>query len=299
MTGSTHSSFARYLNEVGMSKGRRFTSLESYEKALMDGFGKGSREFYQPWIRPQDFTNSSGIRSAIRGLKTFRQHNTMSGIETEFYYLAEFNDAVIDIREQFPLLPLTLTQNIARILNIAHPTLRRNISGKDTPAIPAIMTTDFVLTFRNLDGSIKYRAYSVKPDEIISKRDAEKQEIERLFWEGINVQFLVYIGSKTNKVKSNNINWFTAPFRMHGLPNHNIDPSVLRMLPPGQHVLTHIVKKLDSSPYIRPGNALNILKLMLATKKIEIDLTLDIVNNGYIIVLRNSAYEMGLNYENN
>lgn len=79
-----------------MSRGRRFTSLESYEKALKDGVGIGSGENYQPWIRPQDFKQSTGIRSAIRGLKTFRQHNTLSSIESEFYYLAEFNDAVID-----------------------------------------------------------------------------------------------------------------------------------------------------------------------------------------------------------
>jgi len=282
-----------------MSRGRRFTSLESYEKALKGGVGIGSGENYQPWIRPQDFTKSSGIRSAIRGLKTFRQHNTLSGIESEFYYLAEFNDAVIDIREQFPLLPITLTQNIARILNVPHPALHRNVKSADNPPTPAIMTTDFVLTFRNSDGSIKYRAYSVKPDEIISRRDAEKQEIERLFWEGINVQFQVYTGSKINKIKSNNINWFTAPFRMHGLPDLNIDSSILRRFPPGQYIFPDIVKKLTSSMHIYPDSTLYVLKFMLATKSIEVDLTTDIVNCGYITVLRNSAYEAGLTNENN
>lgn len=80
-----------------MSRGRRFIFLESYEKALKDGVGVGvgvgvgSGEFYQPWIRLQDFTGSRGNRSAIRGLKTFRQHSTLSGLENEFFYLAEFN----------------------------------------------------------------------------------------------------------------------------------------------------------------------------------------------------------------
>ncbi|ECS8648108.1 TPA: TnsA endonuclease N-terminal domain-containing protein [Salmonella enterica] len=282
-----------------MSRGRRFTSLESYEKALKDGVGIGSGENYQPWIRPQDFKQSTGIRSAIRGLKTFRQHNTLSSIESEFYYLAEFNDAVIDIREQFPLLPITLTQNISRILNVPHPTLRRNVKSTDIAATPAVMTTDFVLTFRNPNGSIKYRAYSIKPDEIISKRDAEKQEIERLFWEGINIQFQVYTGSKINKIKSENINWFTAPFRMNGLPDLNIDSSILRRLPPGQYMISDIVKKMSLFLRIPPERSLFILKFMLATKSIEVDLTSDIVNCGYISVLRNIAYEVGLTNENN
>ncbi|MCQ4445685.1 TnsA endonuclease N-terminal domain-containing protein [Enterobacter cloacae] len=282
-----------------MTRGRRFTSFESYEKALRDGIGLGTGENYQPWIRPQDFTNSTGIRSAIRGLKTFRQHNTLSGIESEFYYLAEFNDSVIDIREQFPLLPVTLTQNIAHILNVPHPALRRKVCDTDKPAVPAVMTTDFVLTLRNQDGTIKYKSYSVKPDEIISKRDAEKQEIERLFWEGINVRFQIYTGSEVTRIKSGNISWFTAPFRMNGLPDYHLDASLLRAFPPGQYVLLHMVKQIASSLRISTDDAFIALKFMLATKSIEVDLTSDIVSNGCIVVLRNSACDMGLANENN
>ncbi|WP_439412229.1 TnsA endonuclease N-terminal domain-containing protein [Enterobacter ludwigii] len=277
-----------------MSKGRRFTTLESYEKALRDGAGIGSGEFYQPWIRPQDFTNSRGVRSAIRGLKTFRQHNTLSGLESEFYYLAEFNDSVIDIREQFPLLPLTLTQNIARILNVLHPAVRRKTGETDKPPLPAVMTTDFVLTFRNSDGSLRYQAYSVKPDDFISRRNAEKQEIERLFWEGINVRFLIYTGSEDNAIKSRNIRWFTAPFRMNGLPNYHVDPSLLHIFPPGEYVLSQMVKRIAYFLHIGLDDALKVLKFILATKGLEADLTWDIVSNGSIIILRNSACEMGL-----
>lgn len=282
-----------------MSRGRRFTSFESYEKALRDGTGVGSGEYYKPWIRPQDFTRSKGIRSAIRGLKTFRQHSTLSGIESEFYYLAEFNDAVIDIREQFPLLPVTLTQNIARILNISHPTLRRKACDTDEPVIPAVMTTDFVLTFREPDGTLRYQSYSVKPDVVISRRDAEKQEIERLFWEGINVRFQLYTGSQVTRIKSNNINWFTAPFRMNGLPEYQPDPSLLKAFPPGQYALPWMVKHIASSLQISTDDAFVMLKFMLATKSIEVDLTSDIVSSGCVVVLHKSATGMELAHENN
>lgn len=82
------------------------------------------------------------------------------------------------------------------------------------------MTTDFVLTFQNPDGSVWYQAYSIKSDEVITKRNAEKQEIERLYWEGINVRFQVYTGSDATRTKSTNISWVTSPFRMRGLPDY-------------------------------------------------------------------------------
>ncbi|STP68536.1 Tn7-like transposase TnsA [Escherichia coli] len=59
--------------------------------------------------------NPVGNRSIVFGLKTFRNHHLLSSVESNFFYLAEFNDSVIDIREQFPLFPLRLTQQIAII----------------------------------------------------------------------------------------------------------------------------------------------------------------------------------------
>lgn len=271
-----------------MSRGRRFASFESYEKALREGVGTGCGEFYKPWIRPQDFTKSRGIRSAIRGLKTFRQHNTLSSVESEFYYLAEFNDSVIDIREQFPLLPITLTQNIARIINVNHPSIRRRPGETDRPPLPAVMTTDFLLTFMTVDGTFKYQAYSIKPNELISRRDAEKQEIERLFWEGINVRFQIYTGSKINTIKSSNIRWFTAPFRMNGLPEFNVNPALLEIIQPGQHLLTHLVNIISSFLHTSTEDSLTVLKFLLATKSIEADLTSDIAGDGTITILRSN-----------
>lgn len=273
-----------------MGRGRRFTSHEAYEKALREGIGVGSAEFYQPWLRPQDFTRSKGIRSAIKGLKTSRQHNMLSGIETDFFYLAEFNDAVIDIREQFPLLPLALTKNIARILNVSHPALRRKSGDTESPTIAAVMTTDFVLTLRNPDGSIKYQAYSVKPDEKISKRNAEKQEIERLFWEGINVRFQVYTGNETTRIKSKNICWITSPFRNNGLPDIELDYGLQGLFPPGKYALNHMVRKIALAANIEDDAALETLKFMIATKCIVVDLTYNIASTQVVSVLSSTLF---------
>lgn len=91
-----------------MGRGRRFTSYQDYELALSKGVGIGYGENYQPWFRAQD-VQSNGNRSVIFGLKTRRKHHFLSSIESDFFYLAEFNDSVVDLREQFPLFPLRFT----------------------------------------------------------------------------------------------------------------------------------------------------------------------------------------------
>ena len=91
------------------------------------------------------------------GLKTGRIHHTLSSIETDFFYLAEYSDSVTDIREQFPLLPINLSIKIAEVLGIEHPT---NPKTKK----PVIVTTDFLLT-RLIGKQVVYEAISVKPED--------------------------------------------------------------------------------------------------------------------------------------
>lgn len=61
----------------------------------------------------------------------------MSDLEPNYFCLTEYSDLVVDVREQFPLLPLEETIVIAEELGIKHPT---------DPKIgePIVMTTDFL-----------------------------------------------------------------------------------------------------------------------------------------------------------
>jgi len=57
-------------------------------------------------------------------------------LERNYFYLTEYSDVVVDIREQFPLLPLEETIVIAEELGLKHPT---NPKTQE----PIVMTTDF------------------------------------------------------------------------------------------------------------------------------------------------------------
>ncbi|MEZ9440783.1 TnsA endonuclease N-terminal domain-containing protein [Vibrio atlanticus] len=124
-----------------MAGRRKLEKLADFKRALKQSYGLGEGANYTPWIRVQD-VKSHGHSGKIEGIKSGRTHHTLSEQESCFFYLAEFSDSVIDIREQFPLLPLSLSLKIAQSLGIEHPKHPKHPITKD----PVIMTTDFLLT---------------------------------------------------------------------------------------------------------------------------------------------------------
>ncbi|EPL6275079.1 TnsA endonuclease N-terminal domain-containing protein [Proteus mirabilis] len=192
-----------------MGRGRKLESLLDFERALKSKYGIGQGADYKPWLRIQD-VKSKGIRSIIYGRKSQRDHHMMSSIESELFYLSEFSDSVVDIREQFPLFPLNLTQKIAKNLGVEHP--KHPITKE-----PIIMTTDQLLTIYSPQGTI-YHAISVKPeDDFDDLRVLEKIDIERVCWELLGVKFSYFTGNELTRVQSGNLHWVTAPFRENPL----------------------------------------------------------------------------------
>lgn len=93
-----------------MAKRKRILDIN---ESLREGRGTGSGAQYKPWIKIQDVP-SLGRATRIRGKKTGRQHEFLSDLETNYFYILEFSDEVVDIREQYPLLSLEDTILIAK-----------------------------------------------------------------------------------------------------------------------------------------------------------------------------------------
>lgn len=270
-----------------MSRGRKFNSYQNYEQALSQGVGLGQLQEYQPWIRVQDVP-SYGNRFVIFGLKTMRKHHFMSSIESDFFYQAEFNESVTDIREQFPLLPLTLTERIANHIGVKHPTIK----GIKDPAPLHVMTTDFLLTMKNANGDIKYKAFAVKPDGIPSLRVAEKLEIEHQFWALHDIEFKIYTGSELNKNVSKNIAWATSAIRMDASPyEHLPSHEVVSILQPGDYSVDELCSFLALTFHLECCEILTIIQVAIAKKFIQVDLTNPILEVGVLRVLSNPHYQ--------
>ena len=260
-----------------MSRGRKLEFFKDYQRALKNKYGIGQGSDYKPWFEIKD-VKGHGTRSIIFGRKSQRSHHMMSSIESELFYLAEFSDNVVDIREQFPILPLNYTQKVASILGVKHPTHPKTKE-------PIIMTTDQLLTIDSIQG-ISYHAISVKPEsESDKQRVLEKIDIERVCWELLGVKFSYFTGNELTKIQSRNLDWATAPFRDNPTRfSHEQISSALTVIKVGQFFFDDLCNKLISLNIASHDEAQLLIRYLIADKFIDVDLSSNIPEIGVIDV---------------
>ncbi len=165
-------------------RGRKFASKQDIERHIANGFGSGAGVGYVPWLRVQDVP-SMGRSHKIPGVKIERLHHLLSDLERAYLLVCEFSENVVDIREQYPLLPAESTQAIAKAIGVRYPRYK-------STALPLVMTTDFLLTVRQPNGDFKSVARTIKyQQDLNSLRTLEKLEIERRFWMSQGVDWAI------------------------------------------------------------------------------------------------------------
>jgi len=82
-------------------------------------------------------------------------HEFLSDLERNYFYYLDFSDNVVDIREQFPILPIEETILIAEELGVEHP---KNPKTKEFEAI----TTDFLITTKDFQSGTTLIARTLK-----------------------------------------------------------------------------------------------------------------------------------------
>lgn len=254
---------------------RKLETFDDFNRALKNKYGIGEGISYKPWLRVQD-VKSKGVRSQILGLKTGRVHHTLSSLETDFFYLAEYSESVSDIREQFPLLPINLSIKIAEALGIEHPTHPKTKE-------PIIITTDFLLT-RLIGEQIIYEAISVKPeDESDEQRVLEKLEIERVWWELLGIKFFCYVGNELTQTQSRNINWATHPLRSEtGVFTEYEMDFAASFLTLGNHFIRDICDQFVNEIGMKHEMALTMLRSLIGSKRVTVDLSSSLENADFI-----------------
>lgn len=175
-------------------------SLNDIERWHLQGRGVGEGYEYRPWIKVREVP-SLGRARRLKGLKTGRIHHLLSDLEYKHFLLLEFNDQVIDIREQYPLFPLDQLIGIANALAISYP----NYVGTSTPYV---LTTDLLATYSAEDGSKKLHARSIKyAADLDDKTTLEKLELERVYWETKNATWDIGTEYSINHIFFRNLNW--------------------------------------------------------------------------------------------
>ncbi|WP_189438629.1 TnsA endonuclease N-terminal domain-containing protein [Pseudovibrio japonicus] len=169
----------------------------------------------------------------------------------------------MDIREQFPLLPLDQTLRIASCLDLKHPLV---VSTKH----PNVMTTDFLLTCQR-DGQLSYEAVCVKPaEELTNQRTAEKIDIERVFWELLGVRFRIFVLTKRLKMQAANIKWATWPLRHGHYDNEFLDRAV-QLVELGPQLRTNLCSRFVDHLDVQLDDAINVMRALIGSKRVHLD----------------------------
>ncbi|GGA49932.1 MULTISPECIES: TnsA endonuclease C-terminal domain-containing protein [Bacillaceae] len=261
-----------------MAKRKRSNSTETkIEKWIKEGRGQGEGAGYKPWLEIQDVA-SNGYATRNLGWKTLRKHHFLSDFELHYFYTLEWSSYVLDIREQYPLLPLKRTVEIAERIGVEHP--REN--GSTGPL--KVITTDFYLIVQTQTGQ-KTVVRSVKPIDKLTVRELEKFDIEKIFFEEIGItDWGIVTETDIPKIFIKNIGWFYDAKTLDNRPNINLalinrlEPRLYKAIKTEEMGLSNLALKYDEIFGLEYGSCLFIIKYLLANKTWQTDIMNKLIN---------------------
>jgi hypothetical protein len=168
--------------------------------------GQGFGTDYKPFLTVRDVPSKGRVHRRP-ALTHNRVVHLLSDLELAAFLLFDWQSAVTDIREQFPLNPET-TIDIAKRLGIKHPAYK---------GVLQVMTTDFLVDF-NFDGQHSCQAISVKYAESLEdERTIEKQELERRYWENEGIEWFIFTEHEVPATLVKNIRWLAPHMHSYDL----------------------------------------------------------------------------------
>ena len=258
-----------------IAKRMRTWNKAKYDRYIHEGRGQGEGVLYSPWIHIQDFP-SRGTVSRILGSKTGRVHHFMSSNEKNYFYLLEWSDDVLDIREQYPLIDIAMAVNLAGKAGIRYP--RDSVSG-----FPYVLTTDFMLTVPR-----GFKARTIKlSSELQNARVLEKLEIERRYWNSLDIDWRIVTEHEIPVKKVQNIEWLhTAELPADDIKYAVYFDDILNRIGSlccqTDYPLHEIASWIDHAYGFSSGTGLQILRHLLWTKRLPCTLESEIQLYPYI-----------------
>jgi len=250
-----------------MAKRKRINNVDE----LKDDRGNKRGVDYKPEITIQDVP-SMGRVTRLKGGKSNRQHDFLSDLERNYYYFLEYSDTVIDIREQYPLLPMEETILIADELGVDHP--KHPKTGDYI-----VMTTDFYIT----KSDTVEVARTIKPkDELLNIRVIEKFEIERQYWERRGIDWGIVTENEIDKTIAKNISSISSYYNIEDINSfekiskkdlENLILEYTKRIIDTNKSIRNVSTIFDTDMALAGGSGIAIFRHLLARKLIYIDLS--------------------------
>lgn len=254
-----------------MAKRRQRTTAATIARRIKEGRGKGHFAEYKPWLTIHDVP-SLGVVTRVPGWKSGRLHHYFSEhFELAHHYQMEWALDVIDIREQYPLLPLERTLFIAQKLGIKHPTDPKTKH-------PIVMTTDMLLTVR-LGGELRFIAHSIKPSAKLNRRVLEKLQIEKCYFQELGIAWRLITENQINYDLVRNVEWLHSAktleettYLSRELVNE-LEPVLYECIKSQDKPLAKITLDLDERKGLLEGTCMNVVRYLIANRLWEVDMS--------------------------
>jgi len=254
-----------------MAKRNTSWDTNKLSRWIKEGRGQGEGKEYKPWLTIQDYP-SMGRATRIFGWTTQRIHHFFSDSQLKYFYLLDWEEKVVDIREHYPLLDLeTVLEDTADLK------LDKFIDKKTKE--PYILTTTFLITLLNPDGQKSFAARSIKyASELSKKTTIEKLEIERRYWTAKGINWGIVTNKDINDVRAKNIEWIHSAMTSDGCNRLSIDEfndlldGLLYRLIDNQQNIRKIISEFEKDYSLDAGVGLLLFKHLIASKRIAFNM---------------------------
>lgn len=273
--------------------GREIQEVFKRKRFLKEGRGQKEGKDYKPWLTVQDFP-SKGRCHRIFGWKTGRIHHLFTDSEARFFYLLEWEDAVIDIREHFPLLDFNdWVQDRAD--------LRFDLFTDKKSGTPYVISTSFLITLKD-QAKVGYFARSLKAaSELDKKITLERLEIERRYWQARGIDWGIVTNKDIPIIRAKNIEWVHSArydYADAGLTESDLaelGEAFLHRLSQSAESIRKTAQKFDKDYGLDPGTGMFLFRHLIAVKRIKVNMDepIDLSCPAYSIEITDVAARKG------
>ena len=250
-----------------------YASNTKVQKYIKEGRGMGIGKDYISWTKTYEYS-SIGRATRTMGIKVPRIFNLQSDNQYRAFLIFEFSNSVLDIRENYPLL------DVMEVIDEVDDLRFDKFRDKETKE-PYVITTNFLLTVKEPDGSERYVARTVKnTSELKRKITWEKLEIERRYWLQRQIQWQIITEKQLPRQLAKNIEWVRETL-LEGsegeLDKEQLSLVLLRYLLENDELpLKQVLKVFDKQEGLSKGSGLFLFRYLLAKKEIRIDMNIPI-----------------------
>lgn len=246
-------------------------SEEEIQARIKDGYGQGYGSDYKPWLTVRN-VSSKGRSCRLYNQRIERPMTVFSKLEECTCYTLMWQDEIIDIREQFPLLPLSETQEIARELGIKHPRAPR--AKHDL-----VMTTDFVVTVQKEGNPYLVAVYVKYQNDLTKMRTREKYMIEKEYWQRRGIDLKIVTENSFVPIEAENISkimdCYTCPISKAEMQRKGFSDMYIieKLSNSGTMTIQEFSKEVDEKFGFYSSATWKYLYHLIAHKIIPVDLT--------------------------